>query len=259
MYSVVVTAVTQPLVWVLASLLFALVFLRRRPQQFARLVGLATLLLAFAGWRPVPEYLLSQWEGPVPGRPEAGGRPFNDIVGIVVLGGMSDTAQTLRGHHHLQLNSAAERLTESLALARQNPHWKLMYTGGCGPAVNPADCRPEAQAAGRLYVSLGLAPERLILEDASSTTYENAIFSARLPGVDQRQRWLLLTSASHMRRSTASFRAAGWNVEPWPVDFEGDDAPQWLSYSLAEGLRKWRILLHEWIGYGYYRLRNRSV
>lgn len=62
-----------------------------------------------------------------------------------------------------------------------------------------------------------------------------------------------------MRRAIATFRAAGWNVEPWPVDFEGVDYPRWWGFSMEEGLRKWRILLHEWIGYAYYRLRNRSV
>ncbi len=259
MYSAAVTAATQPLVWILTCLVIAWGLYRRQPPQFRRLVGFATALLVVSGWAPLPEYLLARWEGPVPGPEVRADKRLEGVVGLVVLGGMGDPRQIDRGHHHLQLNSAAERFTESLALARRFPQWKLLYTGGCGPSVDASDCRPEADAAGKLYVSLGLPPERLILESASSTTYENAVFSARVAGVDPRQRWLLVTSASHMRRAMATFRAAGWNVQPWPVDFEGVETPRWSDYSLGDGVRKWRILLHEWIGMAYYRIRSRGL
>lgn len=259
MYSVAVTAATQPLVWILICLVIAWSLNRRRPRLSASLMGLATALLVISGWVPLPEYLLARWEGSVPESEARTDHHLESVVGLVVLGGMGDPRQIGGGHHHLQLNSAAERFTESLALARRFPQWKLLYTGGCGPSVEAPDCRPEADAAGRLYVSLGLPPERLILESASSTTYENAVFSARVAGVDPRQRWLLVTSASHMRRAMATFRAAGWNVEPWPVDFEGVETPRWSDYSLGDGVRKWRILLHEWIGMAYYRIRSRGL
>lgn len=44
------------------------------------------------------------------------------------------------------------------------------------------------------------------MESASRNTFENAVFSARLAGIDTKQRWLLLTSASHMPRAMATFQ-----------------------------------------------------
>jgi uncharacterized SAM-binding protein YcdF (DUF218 family) len=98
----------------------------------------------------------------------------------------------------------------------------------------------------------------VLYESASRTTYENAIFSARVPGVNPAQPWLLLTSASHMPRSMATFRKAGWNVTAYPVDFRTGNQTPWSQYSLARGASKWHNALHELLGWLTYRLAGRA-
>jgi uncharacterized SAM-binding protein YcdF (DUF218 family) len=105
---------------------------------------------------------------------------------------------------------------------------------------------------------MGVDPQRLLLESASRTTYENAVLSAQLPGVDKTQPWLLLTSAWHMPRSMATFRKAGWNVTPWPADYRAGLETPWTQYSLAQGAEKWRTALHEILGLCVYRLSGRA-
>jgi uncharacterized SAM-binding protein YcdF (DUF218 family) len=147
-------------------------------------------------------------------------------------------------------------MTAALPLLQQTPGLRLLFTGGDGNLF--AGNLTEAQRAARFCAHMGLPPERLLLESASRTTYDNAVFSARLSGVDPKQPWLLLTSAWHMPRAMASFQRAGWNVTPYPVDFRTGSATPWSEYSLAEGARKWHLLLHEWVGLLAYRLSGRS-
>ena len=80
---------------------------------------------------------------------------------------------------------------------------------------------------------------RVLYEDASRNTYENALLSARLSGVDNRQPWLLLTSAFHMPRAMGVFSQTGWNVTPWPVDYRMTPHDSWFDFSLHYGPRLW--------------------
>ena len=89
----------------------------------------------------------------------------------------------------------------------------------------------------------GIDPSRLILETKSTSTYENAIFGAALVKPQAQDRWLLVTGALHMPRAMASFRKAGFHVEPWPIH---DDAASELSLAASA--------MHEWIGLIAYRV-----
>lgn len=94
-------------------------------------------------------------------------------------------------------------------------------------------------------------------EAASRNTYENAVLTAQLPGVDPTQRWLLITSATHMPRSMATFAKAGWNVTAYPVDFHTGDTSDWMDFSLAGGALNWQRALHEVVGLVAYKLTGR--
>src|SRR3546814_14992278 len=56
-------------------------------------------------------------------------------------------------------------------------------------------------------------------EAQSRNTAENARLTAALVGQGDGRPWLLVTSAWHMPRAVASFRAAGLEVLAYPVDF----------------------------------------
>ena len=138
-------------------------------------------------------------------------------AGVIVLGGALEPSYVWQGHAPPALNEAAERMTAALPLLQRHPDLKLLFTGGEGELL--AKGLTEAERARLFYANMGVAPQRLLFESASRTTYENAVLSAALPGVDKTRPWLLLTSAWHMPRAMATFEKAGWNVTPWPVDF----------------------------------------
>ena len=93
-----------------------------------------------------------------------------------------------------------------------------------------------------------------------ATHWENAAKTKALVGPKPGERWLLVTSASHMPRAMGVFRKVGFPVEPWPVDYRTvgwSDALR-LMESPAEGLRRLDLAVHEWMGLIAYRLTGRS-
>ncbi|TIU18533.1 MAG: YdcF family protein, partial [Mesorhizobium sp.] len=77
----------------------------------------------------------------------------------------------------------------------------------------------DAETAPRLFAALGVTADRLILENRSRNTYENAVFTRELVTPKPGETWLLVTSAFHMPRAKALFDKAGFATVPWPVDY----------------------------------------
>ena len=244
--------VTQPLSWILALLALSLMT-RSRPFMGRILVGSAVGLLLLLGWQPLPDLLIRHLESQYAEMP-----PDADLqayTGMVVLGGSTETSFVVVAHSQPLLNDAAERMTAPLAMLRKNPHLKMVYTGG-GTAKG-VGVISEAQRAKIFFDSVGLTEPGVKYEGASRTTHENATLTAKLPGVDITQRWLLVTSAWHMPRSMATFTKAGWNVTAYPVDFRTGLSTPWNEYSLGSGLRSWQLALHEQLGWLAYRMTGR--
>jgi uncharacterized SAM-binding protein YcdF (DUF218 family) len=244
--------VTQPLAWVVALLVLALWTLRRRPALAHALTTAALGLLLFLGWLPAPNALLHNLESryaEVP--PQADLQPY---VGMIVLGGAFEHGYVAQDHRQPVLNDGAERMVAPVAAARRYPTLQIVFTGGEGTVFGTGPS--EAERARVLFESLGFTGERVRYESASRTTYENAVLTAQLPGLERSQPWLLVTSAWHMPRSMAVFRKAGWNVTAYPVDFRTGNSTPWAEYSLREGVTRWQLVLHEWLGMLAYGTRG---
>lgn len=180
-----------------------------------------------------------------------------DIAAIVVLGGFEEgRVSDQRGE--LGLNEAAERLTETRRLAGLLPATKVVFTGGAGGLVL-TDRAAAAEVADWLAAA-GVARERLVLEDRSRNTWENATLTRDLVRPEPGQRFLLVTSAHHMPRSIGVFRQAGFDVIAYPVDYRtsgwGDALRPFAS--LGDGLRRLDVATKEWVGLLAYYLTGRS-
>lgn len=253
LYGLARSLVTDPLAWVAAVLALGWLLMRRRPVAARRCVGLGLLVLLLLGWSAPPDRLLralETWHAPA-------SQDLSSYAGVVVLGGSFERAALQRGRAQVQLNAHAERLTEAVALAQAQPGLAVVFTGGCVDLG--AGCVAEAELARRFFTHMGLAPERVWYEAASRTTHENAVFTAGLPGVDKTRPWLLLTSAWHMPRALAAFKAQGWNVTPWSADFRSADRTPWTGYSLHRGVTQWHFALHECLGLLAYWVSGRAA
>lgn len=251
--SKILALVTQPLVWVFVVLLLSLLGARRWPRASRTLVGVALLGMLLTAWKPLPEAVLRHLESRYTEiAPDA---KLDGYVGVVVLGGGLESGRTQRAHTQPGLNDAGERMTATVALLRINPNLRVLFTGGEGMLLGVG--QTEAERAKIFFDSLGVKVSQVQYEDASRNTYENAVLTAKLPGVDPTQRWLLLTSASHMPRSMATFQKAGWNVTAYPVDFRTGADSDWLDFAMAGGASDWQNALHELVGLLAYKLTGR--
>lgn len=179
------------------------------------------------------------------------------VDGVIVLGGAVDQELT-RARGLPALNGAAERMTEAVALARQFPQARIIFTGGsANPLGNPLS---EADVARMLFTSLGLPPDRVTYENAARNTYENATLSAAIAQPKPGQTWLLVTSASHMPRSMGVFRAAGWPVTAWPVNYStGNTSTSAYDTPFAARLGQAEWALREYTGLLAYWAMGRTA
>jgi len=210
----------------------------------------ATVLLFFLGWQALPDAMIRGLEDQHP-PPSAN---LSGFAGMVVLGGVFQLPDG-RGHELPALGRGADRIVAPLPLLRRYPQMRIVFTGGDGSLFNPGE--GEAEVAKVFLAAVGADMSRALFESRSRNTYENATFSRNVPGIDMRQPWLLVTSAWHMPRALATFQKAGWNVTPYPVDYYSSHEPQWLSYSLIQGILAWETVLHEYVGLAAYRLASR--
>jgi uncharacterized SAM-binding protein YcdF (DUF218 family) len=218
-----------------------------------RLVVASLVVLAVLGYSPIGNLLIIPLEQRFPPWDASRGAPD----GIVVLGGaISPDVSTAR--NDVALNEAAERMTTMVALARRYPNARILFSGG-SPALFFSGA-PEAAFAVRLLQSLGIADDRVLVEEQSRNTVENAVFSRLIAQPKPGERWLLVTSAYHMPRSIGVFRAADFAVEAYPVDWRTCGLADALRPfpTLGEGLRRTDTAVREWIGLAVYWLTGRS-
>jgi len=221
--------------------------LLRRRTVLAVAVGLlaACLVLPLGAWaiRPLENRFPAVTDPPA------------HVDGIVLLGSAIDDL-TSEDRQTPTLNATANIVTSFVILSRRYPDARLIFTGGSGDLLQGHAA--EAPWTRRLTTDLGLAPERVVFEDKSRTTWENAVEVSRLVQPKPGEVWVLLTAAVHMPRSVGVFRAAGWQVLPWPVGYRSrNHLDTWVS-SPSDTLLLLDAAAHEWLGLLAYRLQGHS-
>jgi uncharacterized SAM-binding protein YcdF (DUF218 family) len=244
-----VWALVQPGNLLLMCLLAGiLVFLLSRGRRGKVIIGLSALGFLLLAVTPIGPAMLLTLEQRLP-RPAV--LPAR-VEGILVLGGAVDPALSL-SYGETVFNSAVARVLGGVALARRYPEAKLALIGGEGGFATVG--LPESRATLGFVIEQGIAPERVILEERSRSTHENAVFAKALIRPASGETWILITSAYHMPRAIASFDAVGWPVVPYPVDYRID--PQTglrANFSLLDGLVASTLAGKEWAGLLGYRL-----
>jgi uncharacterized SAM-binding protein YcdF (DUF218 family) len=111
-----------------------------------------------------------------------------------------------------------------------------------------------------LLSTWGVPPEDVIPTGANEDTHDEALKVHALAAERGWHRILLVTSANHMRRASAVFRAQGLEVIPAPCNFlttlATAPAPPGFAVPRYDGFEKVAIWLHEEVGWWTYRRRG---
>ena len=93
----------------------------------------------------------------------------------------------------------------------------LLITGGSGSIVQQD--RKEATYLKQFAIRYGIPEEKIIIDDQSRNTFENARNTAVLMKDHNLTTALLITSAFHMPRAELCFIKQGLSCDTYPVDF----------------------------------------
>ena len=211
----------------------------RRTGQWITFVTAASLfaLLVF----PVGAWVTSPLENRFP-RP-----PLPDHVeGILVLsGGENLDVFAVRGTGAAVASEG--RLVEAVQLSRRFPQARIVFSG------------VEADVARAAFAQMGAPMNRFTFENRARNTFENLLFSKNLIGPKPEETWLLVTHAVSIPRAMGIAREVGWNMVPWPVDYQTAAREFPFSFAFSGNVSALEIAAHEWIGLVVYRLTGRSA
>lgn len=239
--------------WLLALALAAFwAGLRRRAWLQHHTSGGLVLAVLALGLFPFGDALLRPLETGFPAFELTAADP-GEIDGIIVLGGSEDVPAS-RQSAQPELGESAERYLAALALARRRPEARLLFTGGGGRLRDVGGgAVAEADIARRIFADHGIAPHRLLFENRSRNTTENARLGYALAAPKTGEQWVLITSAFHMPRAVSSFAAAGWpGIIPYPVDFRTRAFSDGLGWNFQRNLGLINVALREWVGRAAY-------
>lgn len=238
----------------MAAGLILIGFTRRR-RLGLWLSGLGLTMLIVAGFLPLGNYLVLPLEERFASQslPE----PGEKVAGIIILGGFED-GWVSAGRGGLAVNEAAERLTESVRLAKRWPDARVVFSGGVAGLL--AGGVEAAGPVGAFLEDVGIDAGRIVLEPDARNTWQNAINLREVLKPSASDRWLLVTSAYHMPRSVGVFRKVGFDVIAAPVDYRTRDAGDLtrLFETMPGGLQRLDLGAREWIGLAAYWLTGRT-
>lgn len=210
---------------------------------FCGFLGLVAL-----SWPPAAEILAR----PLTGRYVGEIRPTGDAEAIVVLAGAVNYPTGLRPYT-LVGRDTYRRIMHAAWLFHNWKPLPILATGG------PESRSGEAAAVimRQILEQEGVPSSKIWTEEQSKSTYENALYSAKVLREHGVRRIALVVEADSMLRAEMCFRKQGLGVTPAPClfrDYQFGGAellPGW------QGIYRQEILLHESIGLLWYWLRGR--
>ena len=237
----------------LLLLLFSLLLLlynKRRSGLF--LLTILSLCAVFLTFFSPGDWLLHRLETQFTHNPSLPQK----IDGIIVLGGAVLPQRSIEWQQ-LETNHAHERLSAFIALARQYPKARLVFTGGNGSLQ--ADQPSEASQVLDYFLQSGIQRQRILMEGKSRNTFENARNLKNLVNPSPSENWILITTAFHMPRAAGVFCHQGWSVIPYPVDHYTTPSTMYnLKFNLSGNLGKLDLATHEWLGLLAYSLTDKT-
>ena len=178
----------------------------------------------------------------------------------ILLGGMiqytSDTSQ-------INFNANGDRLFQTIDLYQAGMIDKIMISSGSGLIQLPT--LKEASLIKKYMVDIGIPADDILVETISRNTYENAVETRKVLeatyGSNLSEEFLLITSASHMRRSRACFRKQGIDVVPYSTTKRGVAGPFVFESEMilpnARSFEHWKTIFHESLGLIMYKLSGK--
>jgi uncharacterized SAM-binding protein YcdF (DUF218 family) len=241
----------NPLSWIVALLILALI--SKKPKRAKRLLfGAFATLILFTNTFFYKE-ICRQWEVFTP---TSELKKHYDVA--VVLTGMAEYNNDLKT---LSVRRGIDRLWQTISLYKKGRIDRIIISGDNGDLIDKG--LHESKQLKEILMLWGIPEQAIITEEKSRNTYENAVESTKIIKrlFPNSEKILLVTSGRHMRRSKASFLKQGLVFDTYSTDLY--TGPK-RSYTFDEfivpdssTLEDWHRLLKEMVGYMAYALTGK--
>lgn len=174
-------------------------------------------------------------------------------VGIIFTG-VTKGSKTPRDR--VYFNAGADRVTHALQLYNEGKLERILVSGGLG--FGQATNSIAANRVKSFLTMAGVPDSVIVTEPDAVNTYENAVKSAKILNSDYpNQKYLLITSAFHMKRSAMCLTKQGIEFDEFPAGFF-TDRPTFnfddLFIPKGDAIGKWDMLIKEWVGIVVYKV-----
>jgi len=239
-----------PLSVCLEMLLLGLFFLwfTRRQKTGKIVVSTGVIFLTLISYNAFSNMLLRPLESKY--LPITDVSSFSNVKWVIVLSGGHSTDPKLSVTDQLSGTSLV-RLIEGIRLYRTLSNGKLLLSGGSADSSIS-----EASVMAEMATALGIEENDLVLESKSKDTKDQASFIHNIIGNDK---FILVTSASHMPRSMALFQSKGMNPIPAPTGYRVkkiEKISPTIFFPKTEAIDKLERVVYEYLGFVWGRLRG---
>ena len=243
LFKKIVSAFLLPLPIGIFLLLIAFIYLIFNSYKKAKVfLFLGVLWFALLSFQPISNAILKPLENTYPALIET---PKVEYILVLGSGHKSDDSLSITSQIKMV---GINRLVEGIRHYKNLENAKLIVSG-----YSANDKNSHALMQEKLAISLGVNPSDIIRLDTPRDTKEEAIEAKKI--VENKQ-FILITSASHLKRSVLLFQKEGLNVIPSPTNHLGYTDDDYSSYFSARNLRNCETAIHEYLGLAYSWLRN---
>ena len=237
-----------PFTWFIVIALFAR--FAKKPDRKRKLWMAAFVVLIVFSNPFLANEVIKQWEM-APVNSNTIEEPYD--VGILLGGSLRYYDQQYQRPIYSQ---NVDRLLQTIALYKSGKIKKILLSGGSGAVTRPEEL--ESEIILKVLIQTGIPVGDVLIENVSRNTYENAFYSAKLlrEKYPDGGKFLLITSAFHMRRSIACFNKTGLKTTIYPVDPRAHShvyTPENSIFPHAGALLIWDAIIHEWLGMISYK------
>jgi uncharacterized SAM-binding protein YcdF (DUF218 family) len=145
-----------------------------------------------------------------------------------------------------------DRFFAGIELIKNKKASNLIFTAGQLPWTE--NWKPEGYILKDKAVNMGIPEENIFVTDKVKNTYEESVAVLKL--IPKNTSIILVTSAFHMKRSKYLFEKQGFNITPFPVDFNISSSNFTFLDLIpsVSSLQKTSTFIRENIGRLYYKI-----
>ncbi|MBC8015295.1 MAG: YdcF family protein [Sporomusaceae bacterium] len=225
---------------ILIAMLALVFYLYRRQPGLAKIISILTLVFYLSTISLVSDQLIGSLERKF--------KPPSHVSGDVIImlgGGATLDTPNVYGLGHLS-GFAANRLL-TCAQLYHGLHVPILVSGGKVLETTGS----EADIAKVVLIGLGVPADKIIVENQSLNTTENAKYTKGLVDKHGFTKPIVVTSAFHMQRAVLQFNKVHLSVLPYPTDYQTNLEIKFQPHQLwptAGALLNVSLALKEYVG-----------